>query len=70
MSFQQGVLSALGKVLLLQIGRGLELDVTPGMKFGSDVTTPSIEDAFVRIYAIKNAKKPDAKLVRVFRGAK
>jgi hypothetical protein len=33
------------------------------------VTTPSIEGAFVRIYAIKNAKKPDAKLVLPFRGA-
>jgi len=27
------------------------------------VTPPSIEGAFVRIYAFKNAKKPDAKLV-------
>jgi len=32
-------------------------------KLGFDVTTPSIEGAFVRIYAFKNAKKPDAKLV-------
>jgi hypothetical protein len=38
-------------------------------KLGFDVTTPSIEGAFVRIYAIKNAKKPDAKLVLPFRGA-
>jgi len=38
-------------------------------KLGFDVTTPSIEGAFVRFYAIKNAKKPDAKLVLPFRGA-
>lgn len=38
-------------------------------KLGFDVTTPSIEGAFVRIYAFKNAKKPDAKLVLPFRGA-
>lgn len=38
-------------------------------RLGFDVTTPSIEGAFVRIYAFKNAKKPDAKLVLPFRGA-
>lgn len=38
-------------------------------KLGFDVTTPSIEGAFVRIHAFKNAKKPDAKLVLPFRGA-
>jgi len=38
-------------------------------KLGFDVTTPSIKGAFVRIYAFKNAKKPDAKLVLPFRGA-
>jgi hypothetical protein len=38
-------------------------------KLGFDVTAPSIEGAFVRIYAFKNAKKPDAKLVLPFRGA-
>jgi hypothetical protein len=38
-------------------------------KLGFDVTTPSVEGAFVRIYAIKNAKKPDSKLVLPFRGA-
>lgn len=38
-------------------------------KLGFDVTTPSVEGAFVRIYAIKNGKKPDAKLVLPFRGA-
>ena len=30
---------------------------------------PSTEGAFVRIYAVKNAKKPDPKLVLPFRGA-
>ncbi len=38
-------------------------------KLGFDVTTPSVEGSFVRIYAIKNAKKPDAKLILPFRGA-
>ena len=38
-------------------------------KLGFEVTTPIVEGAFVRIYAIKNAKKPDAKLVLPFRGA-
>lgn len=38
-------------------------------KLGFDVTTPSVEGAFVRIYAIKNGKKPDAKLMLPFRGA-
>lgn len=38
-------------------------------KLGFDVTTPSVEGAFVRIYAIKTSKKPDAKLVLPFRGA-
>lgn len=91
MSFKRRVLSVLGKDLLLEIGRGLELQVTSRMtveelrdtlarskratfaaalgKLSFDVTTPSIEDAFVRIYAIKNSKKPDAKLVLQFRGA-
>jgi hypothetical protein len=38
-------------------------------KLGFDVTAPTIEGAFVRIYAHKNSKKPDAKLVLPFRGA-
>lgn len=38
-------------------------------KLGFDVTTPSVEGAFVRIYAIKNGKKPDPKVVLPFRGA-
>lgn len=36
---------------------------------GFDVTAPSVEGAFVRIYAFKNAKKPDVKLTLPFRGA-
>ena len=39
-------------------------------KLGFDVTTPSVEGAFVRIYAIKNAKKVDKNLVLPFRGAR
>ncbi|CAN5166409.1 hypothetical protein BH11MYX1_BH11MYX1_55140 [soil metagenome] len=38
-------------------------------RLGFEVTSPNTEGAFVRIYAIKNAKKPDAKLVLPFRGA-
>ncbi len=38
-------------------------------KLGFDVTAPNIEGAFVRIYAHKNNKKSDAKLVLPFRGA-
>ena len=38
-------------------------------KLGFDVTAPTVEGAFVRIYAHKNSKKPDAKLVLPFRGA-
>ena len=38
-------------------------------RLGFDVTAPGVEGAFVRIYALKNAKKPDAKLVLPFRGA-
>ncbi len=37
-------------------------------RLGFEVTSPNTEGAFVRIYAIKNAKKPDAKLVLPFRG--
>lgn len=38
-------------------------------KLGFDVTEPSVEGAFVRIYAIKNGKKPDPTVVLPFRGA-
>lgn len=38
-------------------------------KLGFDVTAPAIEGSFVRIYAHKNSKKPDPKLVLPFRGA-
>lgn len=38
-------------------------------KLGFDVTTPVIEGAFVRIYAVKNNRQPDPKLVLPFRGA-
>lgn len=38
-------------------------------RLGFDVTTPTVEGAFVRIYALKNNKKPDTKLVLPFRGA-
>ena len=38
-------------------------------RLGFEVTSPSSEGAFVRIYAIKNARKPDPKLVLPFRGA-
>lgn len=38
-------------------------------KLEFDVTTPTVEGAFVRIYAHKNNRKPDAKLVLPFRGA-
>lgn len=34
---------------------------------GFDVTTPTIEGAFVRIYATKTTKRPDPKLVLPFR---
>ena len=37
-------------------------------KLGFDVTAPTVEGAFVRIYAHKTNKKPDAKLVLPFRG--
>jgi superfamily II DNA or RNA helicase len=39
-------------------------------RLGFDVTSPSTEGAFVRIYAMKNAKNPDPSLVLPFRGAK
>lgn len=38
-------------------------------KLGFDVMGPTTEGAFVRIYAVKNAKKPDTKMVLPFRGA-
>ena len=38
-------------------------------RLGVDVMGPSTEGAFVRIYAVKNAKKSDATLVLPFRGA-
>ncbi len=38
-------------------------------KLGFDVTAPTVEGAFVRIYAHKNNRKPDATLVLPFRGA-
>jgi superfamily II DNA or RNA helicase len=38
-------------------------------KLGFGQIETNVEGAFVRIYAIKNAKKPDAKLVLPFRGA-
>jgi hypothetical protein len=38
-------------------------------RLGFEVTAPSVEGAFVRIYALKNAENPDAKLVLPFRGA-
>jgi superfamily II DNA or RNA helicase len=38
-------------------------------KLGFDVTAPTVEGAFVRIYAHKNSRKPDTKLVLPFRGA-
>jgi len=38
-------------------------------KLGFDVTAPTVEGAFVRIYAHKSNKKPDAKLLLPFRGA-
>lgn len=38
-------------------------------RLGFDVMGPSTEGAFIRVYAVKNAKKPDAKLVLPFRGA-
>lgn len=38
-------------------------------RLGFEVTSPRTEGAFVRIYAIKNAKKPDATLLLPFRGA-
>lgn len=38
-------------------------------KLGFGQIESSVEGAFVRIYAIKNAKKPDTKLVLPFRGA-
>lgn len=38
-------------------------------KLGFEVSAPSVEGAFVRIYALKTSKKPDAKLVLPFRGA-
>ncbi len=37
-------------------------------KLGFDVTAPTIEGAFVRVYAHKNNRKPDARLVLPFRG--
>lgn len=38
-------------------------------RLGFDVMRPSIEGAFVRIYAVKNTKKTDPRLVLPFRGA-
>jgi superfamily II DNA or RNA helicase len=38
-------------------------------RLGFDVMEPSAEGAFTRIYAVKNAKKADSKLVLPFRGA-
>ncbi len=38
-------------------------------RLGFDVMEPSIEGAFARIYAVKNARKVDSKLVLPFRGA-
>jgi hypothetical protein len=38
-------------------------------RLGFDVMEPSTEGAFTRIYAVKNAKKADSKLVLPFRGA-
>jgi hypothetical protein len=38
-------------------------------RLGFDVMEPSTEGAFTRIYAVKNAKKADEKLVLPFRGA-
>ncbi len=38
-------------------------------RLGFEVTSPSTEGAFVRIYALKSNKKPDPKLVLPFRGA-
>jgi len=38
-------------------------------RLGFDVVPPSVEGAFVRIFAVKNAKKADPKLVMTFRGA-
>jgi hypothetical protein len=38
-------------------------------KLGFEVAAPVTEGAFVRIYAHKTNKKPDAKLVLPFRGA-
>jgi hypothetical protein len=35
---------------------------------GFDVVAPATEGAFTRIYAVRNAKKPDPKLVLPFRG--
>jgi superfamily II DNA or RNA helicase len=37
-------------------------------RIGFDVMAPQTEGAFVRIYAVRNAKKPDPKLVLPFRG--
>lgn len=38
-------------------------------ELGFDVIAPTVEGAFVRIYARKNTQKPDAKLVIPLRGA-
>lgn len=37
-------------------------------KLGFDVMTPEVEGAFTRIYAVRNAKKPDPTVVLPFRG--
>ena len=37
-------------------------------RLGFDVMAPETEGAFVRIYAVRNGKKPDPKLVLAFRG--
>jgi hypothetical protein len=39
-------------------------------RLGFDVLEPTIEGAFVRVYAVKNSKKADQALVLAFRGAK
>lgn len=72
MSFKRRVLSALGKELLLDAASYLEdaKAFAAGLgKLGFDVTTPTVEGAFVRIYAHKNSTQPDPALVLPFRGA-
>jgi hypothetical protein len=38
-------------------------------RLGFEVTAPSTEGAFVRIYGMKNAKQPDPKSILPFRGS-